>query len=89
MIKTQFQTQLRVFRIDNGHEYFNKILGNYFAKNGIVHQGTCIDTPQQNSVAERKNSHLLDVAKAISFTTKVPKYLGGEAILTTTFSINR
>lgn len=35
-----------------------------------------------------KNRHLLDVAKAISFTTKVSKYLGGDAILTTTFSIN-
>lgn len=39
-------------------------------------------------MAERKNKHLLEVARALCFSTKVPNYLWGEAILTTTYLIN-
>ena len=89
MVLTQFQTKIQVFRSDNGKEYFNKALGKFFLEKGIVHQSSCNDTPQQNGIAERKNKHLLEVARALCFTTKVPKYLWGEAILTATYLINR
>jgi hypothetical protein len=47
------------------------------------------DTLQQNRLAERKNKHLLEVARALLFTNQVPKYLWGEAVLTATYLINR
>ena len=40
-------------------------------------------------MAKRKNKHLLEVARALLFTNKVPKYLWGEAVLTATYLINR
>lgn len=55
---------------------------------GIVHHGSCTDTPQQNGVVKRKNQHLLEVAKSLMFTSLMPKKFWGEAILTTTFLIN-
>jgi hypothetical protein len=58
-------------------------------ENGIVHQSTCVNSPQQNGIAERKNRHLLEVARALLFSTKVPKYLWGEAVLTAAHLINR
>jgi hypothetical protein len=58
-------------------------------ENEIVHQSTCVNLPQQNGIAERKNRHLLEVARALLFSTKVPKYLWGEAVLTTSHLINR
>ncbi|CAM8951545.1 unnamed protein product [Rhodiola kirilowii] len=58
-------------------------------KKGIIHQSSCNNTPQQNGVAERKNRHLLEMVRAMSFKTKVPRYLWGEAVLTATYLINR
>ena len=35
---------------------------------------SCIDTPQQNGVAERKNRHLMEVACSLMLSTIVPKH---------------
>ena len=53
-----------------------------------MHQSCYNDNPQQNEVFERKNKHLLKVTRTLMFSTKVPKYLWGVAILTTNFLIN-
>ena len=58
-------------------------------ENGIIHQSSCSDTPQQNGVVERKNMHLLEVARSLMFSTKIPKLSMDEAILTATYLINR
>ena len=84
MIQTQFQTKIKVFRKDNAKDYFNFLLGGYLMDQGIVHQSSCVDTPQQNGSTERKNKHLLEVAKSIMFTTNVPKHFWGEAALMAT-----
>ena len=89
MVQTQFHEKIQIFKSDNGKEYFNKILGSFFLEIGIVHQSSCNDTPQQNGLAERKNKHLLEIARALLFTTKVPKYLWDGVILTTIYLINR
>lgn len=75
MVLTQFQTKIHVFRSNNGNEYFKKALGKFFLEKGIVHQSSCNDTPQQNRIAEQKNKQLLEVARGLCFTNKVPKYL--------------
>ena len=56
---------------------------------GIVHQSSCVDTPQQNGIAERKNRHLLEVARSLMFSTHVPKHFWGKAVLTAAYLINR
>lgn len=48
--------------------FFPSILGTYLNENGIVHQSSCLDTAQQNGVAERKSRHLLAVARTPLFT---------------------
>ena len=75
MVQTQCQANIQVFRSDNGNDYFNTVLGKYFLVNGIVHQSSCNDTPQQNEVAERKNKNLIEMARSLIFSTKIPKYL--------------
>ncbi|KAL5851107.1 hypothetical protein ACOSQ3_006225 [Xanthoceras sorbifolium] len=89
MIQTQFKTTIQVLKTDNAKEYFSSILSNYLLNQGIVHLSSCVDTPQQNGVAERKNKHLLEVARSLLFTSNVPKHYWGEAVLTATYLINR
>ena len=43
---------------------------------------SCVNTPQQNGVAERKNGHLLDSTRSFMFQKNVPKSFWGEAVLT-------
>jgi hypothetical protein len=40
-------------------------------------------------VAERKNRHILEVARSLMFTMNVSKFLWSEAVLTATYLINR
>ncbi|KAJ9685291.1 hypothetical protein PVL29_017351 [Vitis rotundifolia] len=56
--------------------------------NGILHQTSCVDTPSQNGVAERKNMHLLETA-ALMFQMKVSKQFWADAVSTACFLINR
>ena len=70
MVRTQFQANIQVLRTNNGHEYYNFALG-YLQKNVIVHQTSCVNTPQQNGVGERKLSSM-EIAISLLLATNVP-----------------
>ena len=88
-IKTQFNISVRTLRSDNGKEYMSNSFQSYMTQHGILHQSSCVDTPSQNGVAERKNRHLLETARALLFQMKVPKQFWADAISTACFLINR
>ncbi|CAM8937083.1 unnamed protein product [Rhodiola kirilowii] len=88
-IKTQFNVSLHTLRSDNAKEYFSGAFQTFMLQNGILHQSSCVDTPSQNGVAERKNRHLLETARALLFQTHVPKHFWADAILTACYLINR
>ncbi|RVX01148.1 Retrovirus-related Pol polyprotein from transposon TNT 1-94 [Vitis vinifera] len=64
-------------------------VGEFLAQEGIVHLSSCVDTPQQNGIAERKNRHLLEVARSLMFSMNVPKLFWGQVVLTAAYLINR
>ena len=72
-IKTQFNVSVRILRSDNAKEYLSEQFQTYMTQNGILHQTSCVDTPSQNGVAERKNRHLLETARALLYQMRVPK----------------
>jgi len=88
-IRNQFNAHVHIIRIDNGSEYVNNEFRSYLSTEGILHQTSCPDTPAQNGVAERKNRHLLEVARSLMYTMNVPKFFWSEAVMTATHLINR
>ena len=61
-IKIQFHTYVQNLRSDNAKEYLFEQFQSFMLQNDILHQTSCVDTPSQNGVAERKNRHLLETA---------------------------
>ena len=64
-------------------------MSDFLQTHGIIHRNSCVHTPQQNGIAERKNRHILEVTRALMITSNVPKFYWGDAILTATHLINR
>ena len=82
MVKTQFRKEIKMVRSDNGKEYINRNLQDFFIKNGIIHETSCVGTPQQNGIAERKNRQILETARSLLFENHVPQIFWDNAVST-------
>lgn len=69
-VETQFSAIVKILRSDSGTEF--TCMSNYFRSNGIIHETSCVGTPQQNGRAERKHRHILNVARSIRFQASLP-----------------
>ena len=86
LIQTQFHKTVKTIRSDNGPE-FN--ITDFFNKNGIHHQTSCVETPQQNVVVERKHQSILNIARSLLFQSHLPICFWNYAITHDVFILNR
>lgn len=89
ILLNQFDVQVKTVRSDNGTEFVNNKMKSFFESKGILHQTSCVHTPQQKGVVERKNRHILNVSRSLLFQSGLPLKYWGEAVLTSVFLINR
>ncbi|GJY01492.1 retrovirus-related pol polyprotein from transposon TNT 1-94, partial [Tanacetum coccineum] len=89
--KTQVNLQLQVqhVRTDNGIEFNNKTLVEFFDKVGITQQFFVARTPQQNGVVEWRNHTLVEATRTMLTFKNLPLFLWAEAITTACFIQNR
>jgi len=86
MVQTQFGVSIKCLIYDNAKEL---ALTEFLASIGTLHQFSCVERSKQNSLVERKHKHLLNVARALYFLSKVSISFWGDCVTIATFLINR
>ncbi|GJU84943.1 retrovirus-related pol polyprotein from transposon TNT 1-94 [Tanacetum coccineum] len=83
------QASVIIVRTDNGTEFKNQVLNEYFDSVGISHQSSSVRTPQQKGVVEQRNRTLVEAARTMLIFSCAMLFLWAEAISTACYTQNR
>lgn len=61
-VERQFERKVKTIRSDNGSEFI--CMHEFFRDKGIIHETSCVGTPQQNGRIERKHRQILTLSRA-------------------------
>nr|GEZ10181.1 putative ribonuclease H-like domain-containing protein [Tanacetum cinerariifolium] len=89
MIQVRLKVPVRRIRTDNGTEFVNQTLRDYYKEVGISHETSVARSPQQNGVVERRNHTLIEAACTMLIYAQAPLFLWAEATVTACFTQNR
>nr|GFB43241.1 retrovirus-related Pol polyprotein from transposon TNT 1-94 [Tanacetum cinerariifolium] len=89
MIQVRLNIPVRRIRTDNGTEFVNQTLRDYYEEVGISHETSVTRSPQQNGVVKRCNRTLIEAARTMSIYAQAPLFLWAEAVATACFTQNR
>ena len=64
-VERQYLTKIQQIRSDRGGEFLSNDLSEWLAEQGVVHQLSIAQTPQQNGIAERYNRTLTDRGRSM------------------------
>nr|GEU46313.1 integrase, catalytic region, zinc finger, CCHC-type, peptidase aspartic, catalytic [Tanacetum cinerariifolium] len=85
-IQVRLNAIVRNVRTDNGTEFVNQTLREFYENVGISHQTSVARTPQQNGVVERRNQTLVEAAPTMLIFSKALLFLWPEAINTACYT---
>ncbi|GJY19105.1 retrovirus-related pol polyprotein from transposon TNT 1-94 [Tanacetum coccineum] len=89
MIQVRLNATVRNIITDNGIELVNQTVHAYYEDVRISHQTYVARTLQQNSVVERRNRTLVEVARTMLIFSKALLFLWAEVVATTCYTQNR
>ncbi|GKC77691.1 retrovirus-related pol polyprotein from transposon TNT 1-94 [Tanacetum coccineum] len=89
MIQVRLKVTVRRIRTDNGTEFVNQTLREYYEKIEISHETSVSRSPQQNGVVERCNRTLTKASRTMLIYAKAPLFLWAEAVSTACYTQNR
>nr|GFB36349.1 retrovirus-related Pol polyprotein from transposon TNT 1-94 [Tanacetum cinerariifolium] len=89
MIQVRLKVPVRRIRTDNGTEFVNQTLRDYYEEVGISHETSVARSPQQNGVVERRNCTQIEAARTMLIYGQAPLFLWAEAVATAYFTQNR
>lgn len=72
--------KINTLRTDRGGEYIANEFQKFCKDNGIRHEMTARHAPQQNSVCERKNRTIMEMARCLLKKKKLPSKFWAEAV---------
>ncbi|GJS48235.1 retrovirus-related pol polyprotein from transposon TNT 1-94 [Tanacetum coccineum] len=85
MIQVRLKVPVRRIRTDNGTEFVNQTLHEYYEKVEISYKTSVARSPQQNGVVERRNHTLIKGARTMLIYAIAPLFLWAEAVATAYF----
>nr|GEZ86336.1 hypothetical protein [Tanacetum cinerariifolium] len=88
-ILVRLNVSAQCIRTDNGTEFVNQTLRDYYEEVGISHETSVARSLQQNGVVERRNRTLIKAARTMLIYTQAPLFLWAEAMATACFTQNR
>ncbi|GJS16319.1 retrovirus-related pol polyprotein from transposon TNT 1-94 [Tanacetum coccineum] len=88
MIQVRLKVSVRRIRTDNGTEFVNQTLREYYEKVGISHETSVASSPQQNGVVERRNRTIIEAARTMLIYAKAPLFLWAEVVATACYTQN-
>ncbi|PSC67594.1 Retrovirus-related Pol poly from transposon TNT 1-94 [Micractinium conductrix] len=89
MLQRQAGLPVKRVRSDNGGEFCNSTLSEFYTSQGVLHETTNPYSPQQNGKAERLNRTLWEKARPMLSDAGLPKHLWADAIVTANYLRNR
>jgi transposase InsO family protein len=89
LVENQTKKKIKVFRIDNGGEFYRNEFKEFCKKYGIARQKTTPYTPQQNGVAERMNRTLMEKSRSMLNGAELGQEFWAKAVGTTCYLVNR
>ncbi|GJV77425.1 retrovirus-related pol polyprotein from transposon TNT 1-94 [Tanacetum coccineum] len=89
MIHVRLKVPVRRIRTDNGTEFVNQTLREYYEKIDISHETSIARSPQQNGVVKRRNRTLIEAARTMLIYAKALFFLWAEAVATACYIQNR
>ncbi|GKB44212.1 retrovirus-related pol polyprotein from transposon TNT 1-94 [Tanacetum coccineum] len=87
-IQVRLNATARNVITDNGTEFVNQTLREFYENIGISHQTSVARTPPQNGVVERRNQTLVEVARTMLIFSKASLFQWAEAINTACYTQN-
>ncbi|GJT22085.1 putative ribonuclease H-like domain-containing protein, partial [Tanacetum coccineum] len=88
-IENQINHKVKIIRCDNGTEFKNNDMDQFYGTKGIRREFSVARTPQQNRVAERKNMTLIEAARTMLADSLLPTTFWAEAVSTVCYVQNR
>ncbi|GJR16250.1 retrovirus-related pol polyprotein from transposon TNT 1-94 [Tanacetum coccineum] len=89
MIQVRLNAAIRNIHTDNGTEFVNQTLRDYYEQVGISHKTSVARTPQQNGVVERRNRTIVEAARTMLIYAKAPLFLWAEEVATVCYTQNQ
>nr|GEW89064.1 hypothetical protein [Tanacetum cinerariifolium] len=80
-IENLVDKKVKIIRCDNGTEFKNIVMSEFYEKKRIKKEFSIARTPQQDGVAERRNMTLIEAARTMLADSKLPTTFWAEAVI--------
>nr|GEV88050.1 retrovirus-related Pol polyprotein from transposon TNT 1-94 [Tanacetum cinerariifolium] len=81
--------KVKIIRCDNGGEFRNKEMNDFYSQKRIKREFSNARTPQQNGVSEKRNRTLIEAARTMLADAKLPVTFWAKAVNTACYVQNR